>query len=152
LLKRVGEKRMAYVNYMEVGKTVLIAGIGATTAGAIHFMWLQPYFAGQMLGPVKVSAAVDWIIAFIAGLATTMYTDRWDLTRIFGFAATAFFAGIGLLDQFNLLTGGGTTTTATMTTTPVASSLVPRASYLAPAGVIVNKHGSVPEVAAGTFG
>jgi hypothetical protein len=150
LLKRVGEKRMAYVNYMEVGKTVLVAGIGATAAGALHFMMLQPYFAGQMLGPVKVSAAVDWIIAFIAGLATTMYTDRWDLTRIFGFAATAFFAGIGLLDQFNLITGGGTTTAAM--TTPVTSSMIPRASYLAPPGVVVNKHGTVPEVAAGTFG
>lgn len=141
---------MAYVNYMEVGKTVLVAGVGATTAGALHFMLLQPYFAGQMLGPVKVSAAVDWIIAFIAGLATTMYTSSWDLTRIFGFAASAFFAGIGLLDQFNLL-GGSTTSVAAMST-PVTSTMIPRASYLAPAGVIVNKHSSVPEVAAGTFG
>jgi len=141
---------MAYVNYMEVGKTVLVAGVGATTAGALHFMWLQPYFAGQMLGPVKVSAAVDWIIAFIAGLATTMYTTSWDLTRIFGFAASAFFAGIGLLDQFNLLTPPATT--AAMSTPVRTSSMIPRASYLAAPGVIVNKHGSVPEVAAGTFG
>ena len=139
---------------MEVGKTVLIAGLGGTAAGALHFMWLAPQFAGQMIGPVKTSTIIDLVVAFIAGIVTTMYTSSWDMIRILGFSMATLFAAIGIMDQFNLLTPATPAQVAAPQSVfaPSALAMVPRASYLAPPGVIVNKHGSVPEVAAGTFG
>lgn len=142
---------MAYVNYMNVGKEVLVASLAATGAGAIHFMFLAPQFAGQMLGPVKMSTAVDAILAFVIGIATAMYTSTWGPTRIGGIAATGILGALAILDQFNLLTTAAPATVG-VPALPATSTLVPRASYLAPPGVIVNKHGTVPEVAAGTFG
>jgi hypothetical protein len=144
---------MAYVNYMEVGKQVFVAGIAGTAAGAVHFMFLAPQFAGQMIAGVKTTTIVDVVIGLIVGIVTTMYTRSWDFGRLFGYGLATVFVAVGLLDQFNLF--GGTTTASVRTmATPVnpAMASVPRASYLAPAGVVVNKHGTVPEVAAGTFG
>ena len=144
---------MAYVNYMEVGKTVLIAGIGGTLGGAMHFMFLAPQTVGQTYFGVKLTTIVDFIVAFIVGALTWMYTGKWDYMRIAGLSISTFLAALGILDALGIMTPS--TPAVSMATNANAmrfSPNVPRASYLAAPGVIVNKHGSVPEVAAGTFG
>lgn len=146
---------MAYVNYVEIGKQVFVAGIGGLAAGAVHFQFLAPRFAGQMIGPVKTSTIIDIVIGFIAGVVTWMYTDSWDLLRLLGIGVAGSMVAVGLLDQFGLLAGATTARAVrTISAAPVNPTMasVPRATYLAPTGVVVNKHGSVPEIAAGTFG
>ena len=143
---------MAYVNYMQVGKTVLVAGIGGTLGGALHFMFLAPQTAGQSYFGIKLTTIVDFIVAFIVGVLTWMYTSKWDYMRIAGLSVSAFTAALGILDALGVMTQPAPTVSLTNANATRFSPNVPRASYLAAPGVIVNKHGSVPEVAAGTFG
>lgn len=151
---RVGEKRMAYVNYLEVGKEVLVAGIGGTIGGAVHFMFLAPQFAGQQLMGVKTTTIVDGIIAFVVAIATKMYA-RGVMSQIAGYGVAATLLAIGVLDQLGVLTTAPSPPVARLPSfsTPIMpTQAVPRASYLAPPGIVVNKHGTVPEIAPGTFG
>ena len=143
---------MAYVNYMQVGKTVLVAGIGGTLGGALHFMFLAPQTAGQSYFGIKLTTIVDFIVAFIVGVLTWMYTSKWDYMRIAGLSVSAFTAALGILDALGVMTQPAPAVSLANANAMRFSPNVPRASYLAAPGVIVNKHGSVPEVAAGTFG
>lgn len=145
---RVGEKEMAYVNYMAVGKEVLIAGIGGTIAGAAHFMFLAPQFAGQNIMGIKTSTIVDGVVAFVAGIATKMYAKS-IMGQLVGYGVAGTILAIGILDQFNLL---GAPAVARLAVPAMQAPFIPRASVLAAPGVVVNKHGTVPEMAPGTFG
>lgn len=145
---------MAYVNYMQVGKEVLIAGLGGTVAGAVHVMFLQPQFAGQQLIPgVPTTSIVDIIVGFIVGVVTKMYA-RSPMGQLIGYGVAGFLTGLGIL-QLVLPAFAITGISAPVRMAPASMSFQPpvaRASYLAAPGVVVNKHGSVPEMAPGTFG
>lgn len=154
--ERVGAKIMAYVNYMQVGKEVLVAGVGGTIAGAVHVMFLMPQFAGQQIVPgVPTTSVVDLIIAFVVGVATKMYV-RSVMGQLLGYGAAGMLAAVGILQiVLPAFTLGGMARSysappqSVFAPGPLAN--VPRATYLAPAGVVVNKHGTVPEIAPGTF-
>lgn len=146
---------MAYINYMEVGKEVFVAGIGGVAAGYLHFQFLQPQFAGQQIAGINTATIVDIIVALVIGIATTMYVGpRNKLGMMFGYGLAGTILAIGLLQQFGIIPGGvAARARARIVRTPigVAPVAVPRAGYLAPSGVVVNKHGTVPEIAPGTF-
>jgi len=93
---------MAYVNYMEVGKTVLVAGIGVTAAGYIHFMFLEPQFAGQTIMGISTTFLIDAIMALIIGVVTVMYA-RGGLAQVLGYGVAGAMFGIGLLQQLGVL-------------------------------------------------
>lgn len=142
---------MAYVNYVEVGKEVAVASIAGTVMGAAHFMFFAPQFAGQQIMGIKTSTIVDVIVAFVVGVATKMYA-RTKLGEIMGYGAAAVLGAIGILDQLGWLAAPAAARATVTAPTRVGVAGVPRASYLAPSGVVVNKHGTVPEIAPGTFG
>jgi len=155
--ERVGEKRnLAYVNYMQVGKEVLIAGVGGTLAGAVHVMFLQPQFAGQQIIPgVPTVSVVDIVIGFVVGVLTKMYAKT-AIAQLAGYGVAGFLTGLGILQlvlpAFGIQAAAPRYVAPQSVFAPSAIAQVPRATYLAPAGVVVNKHGSVPEIAPGTFG
>ena len=91
---------MVKLQYMTVGKEVLAATLGGSAAGALHFMFLQPQFPGQMYG-INISTIVDFIIAFIIGAATTLYAKT-ALTKLLGWGLAGTLGAIGLLQQFNV--------------------------------------------------
>jgi len=93
---------MAYVNYMEVGKTVLVAGIGATAAGYIHFMFLEPQFAGQTIMGINTTLIIDAIMAVIIGVVTVMYA-RTGLAQVLGYGVAGAIFGLGILQQLGVL-------------------------------------------------
>jgi len=102
---RVGEYEMAYlskVDYVEVGKDVFVAGVGGVAAGYIHFQFLQPYFAGQMIGPIKTTTIVDFIVAMIIGIGATMYLEQ-GLPRYLGWGVAGTVFALGLMDQLGIL-------------------------------------------------
>lgn len=137
---------------MEVGKTVFVAGIGSTLGLATHFMFLQPQFAGQTIIPgVQTATVIDIIVGFIVGVVTAMYA-KGLMGRLAGYMIAGTFIGIGLAQQFGLLGGAPVTRLARRVAPRVGAGAIPRASVLAPPGVVVNKHGTVPEMAPGTFG
>lgn len=151
---RVGEKNMAYVNYMQVGKDVLIAGIGGTVAGAVHVMFLMPQFAGQQIIPgVPTTSVVDMVIGFLVGVGTRMYA-KGTTGQLIGYGVAGFLFALGILQiVLPAFTLGGVRLSAPATVITGPPGVVPsRASYMAPAGVVLNKHGSVPQFAPGTFG
>ncbi|MBA7489948.1 hypothetical protein ES702_00482 [subsurface metagenome] len=90
------------VNYMEVGKEVFVAGIGGVAAGYLHFQFLMPQFAGQMIGPIKTTTLVDFIVALIIGIGSTMYLEA-GLPRLFGWGIAGTVFALGLMDQFGIL-------------------------------------------------
>lgn len=136
---------------MEVGKEVFVAGIGGIAAGYVHFQFLAPQFAGQMIGPVKTSTLVDVIVAFLAGIVTTMYAKT-ALIKVLGYGLAGTLVAVGILDQFNMLGAPAAVRAFPMQVPLAPTGIVPRASYLAPPGIVVNKHGTIPEIAPGTFG
>lgn len=142
---------MARVDYMEVGKEVLIAGIGGTAVGLVHFMFLEPQLAGQQIMGVNTATIVDVILAFVVGVATKMYA-RGASMKILGYGASAVLVTVALLRQFGIIAGPAPAPTPTVGPIAVGQGPIPRASVLAPSGVVVNKHGTVPEMAPGTFG
>jgi len=145
----------SYVNYMQVGKDVFITGIAGLAAGYVHFQFLGPRFVGQTIMGINVLTIVDFIVAFIIGIATTMYTSN-AMYRMVGYGLAGTLFAVGLMSQFGIIAGGVPAARLSPTRTGLNSipfsPAVPRASYLAAPGVIVNKHGTVPEIAAGTFG
>lgn len=104
---RVGEYEMAYpskVDYIEVGKGVFVAGLGGVAAGYMHFQFLQPYFAGQMIGPIKTTTIVDFIVAMIIGVGSTIYLEK-GLPRYLGWGVAGTVFALGLMDQLGILPG-----------------------------------------------
>ena len=87
---------------MEVGKEVMVAGVGGLLGGYMHVMFLQPYFAAQMVGPIQTTTLVDLIVAFIIGVATTMYAVG-PLAKLFGYGLAGTLAAVGLMQQFGIL-------------------------------------------------
>jgi len=121
---------MAYkVKYVTVGKEVLAATLGGSAAGALHFMFLGPQFPGQMYG-IKIATIVDFIIAFIVGVATTLYAKT-ALTKLLGWGLAGTLGAIGLLAQFNLwgttpvvrVARVATPVSANLTRTPIAAAV-----------------------------
>lgn len=110
---------MAYVNYVEVGKEVLVAGIGGTMAGYIHFMFLEPQVAGMapIMG-INMATVVDLIVGFIVGIATTMYA-RGTLAKILGYGVAGTLVAVGLLQQLGVLPS--TTQTVRVVRTPTGA-------------------------------
>lgn len=152
---RVGEKRMAYVNYMQVGKEVLVAGLGGAGIGLAHIMFLQPQLgAAQIIPGVSTLAVADIIIAFVVGVITAMYAKT-SMQKLIGMGAAGTLAAVGILSIAGQALPIGTQRVAISRAVPVSPMGrlgVARASYLAAPGVVVNKHGTVPEIAPGTFG
>lgn len=142
---------MAYVNYMEVGKEVFIVGLAEAAAGYIHIMFISPQFVGQTIAGINTLLIIDVILAFVVGIATKMYA-RDTVMQVAGYGMAGFLFAMGLLQQLGVFG----TVPAVRARMPLAArptaAAIPRAGYLAPAGVVVNKHGSVPEIAIGTFG
>ncbi|MBA7493688.1 hypothetical protein ES702_04250 [subsurface metagenome] len=93
------------INYMEVGKEVFVAGIGGVAAGYMHFQFLAPQFAGQMIGPIKTTTLVDFIVALIIGIGSTLYLER-GLPRLFGWGIAGTVFALGLMDQLGILPTG----------------------------------------------
>lgn len=145
---------MVYVNYMQVGKEVLVAGIGGTVAGAVHVMFLMPQFAGQQIVPgVPTTSVIDMVIGFLVGIGTKMYAKT-GWAQLIGYGVAGFLFALGILQiVLPAFTLGGAAmrfAPAPVITGPAGVS-PQRASYMAPAGVVLNKHGSVPQFAPGTF-
>jgi len=112
------------VNYMEIGKEVFVAGIGGVAAGYIHFQFLMPQLAGQMVGPIKMSLIVDFIAGLIMGIGSTMYLEGLPRYLGWGLAGTVF--ALGLMDQFGILP----------TAAPPPGEAIRRITVAAPSAVV----------------
>ncbi|OYD16954.1 hypothetical protein CH330_01410 [candidate division WOR-3 bacterium JGI_Cruoil_03_51_56] len=99
---------MAYVNYMEIGKEVFVAGIGGVAAGYLHFQFLTTQFAGQMVGPIKTTTIIDFIVALIIGIGSTIYLPK-GLGLYFGWGVAGTVFALGLMDQLGILPGAAAT-------------------------------------------